>query len=1441
VGIRRWHSNTVEEPKHATVIGIFPEDDIAVLKTAEENHAYAPLFREARLNDLLVGIGFPTRDGRQEFDQFAASFEGHTQFLDASGREGIEEKFKAAQVEPGFSGGPLLNLRTLRVMGIVVATRDRSSSLGGWAIDIEVVKNLLAAIGVTIPTVSPAWLEVANLQLQQQHAERLLTQGRERSKTFAPPFQAPALPRHYVERSEVLSRVLKYLSDDGDKSSGVLLITAVHGLGGLGKSALASAVAHSPTARSRFSDGVLWATLGQEPRILPLLESWIQAISDETLATWTIESASNYLRTQLHERAMLLVVDDAWESESVQPFLVGGSQCAVLITTRRAEVSDNIGADSVALPVMTPKESLELVTKRARRSLDQLSKEERASAVKLAEDLGHHPFALELIGARISRGYTWTETRRQLLAEQATTVSDAGPRARVLHRVQASLSLSIRYLREEDTALWEAFLWLALLPPKQQITIRMARNFWFFSEQRTEFILNTLSDDALIQKTDDGFVLHDLMHEMARSTFVENAPEGFGIILSDGHARILENYRHLVKGKRWSELPDDGYIYANLAWHLQGAGQAAGVVSLLNEIDDNGRNAWYAKRDELGQTSGYLEDVKLAQQLISLHRIGGPSDHISLALNVTSIRSTTINIRPQLVSAIVHGGIWSPAKTYQWILDMRREQPEFFIQLVIGIDFCADAHQFDRIRSEALELAHQIVTAKQATAPGAGMLGRIVGLIEPKYQIEAVNRALVWCHLIENKLAFIKTLPSSLQTSYLRSIGDAALLVEDPSDKVHRIAELIRIIPPEDEGELARYFEAIFNEMNCAEPSSHEENIDLDTPENFPADTNRAWSLVGAIREWLGGGDHPKQSSASANKKSTSNPAAVPLRQDLERGSSSGTRSSNKSVHARFPFSLNHISVAELLAALPRLPPHLDTLARKAIMNAGSIWRPQLLAKLDEVQALPWHKDKPRGNRETLFRAAVNSGNFEAARDLINTNDALDQLIYSISQIEVRVRLEEFLATLAPIILSLPDDQRARFGRELLSKGAESASVFAILSSSGSGESAAAAAIARLQKIGSVPDSYTEALSCMWFGSPRVRAEAFREHLRIRDSDEQAGAVFALMPYLPKNFPREILVDFENEQIVGSQIAGLTLIVKELIAAVSAGALTEIVEAASRKHSEWWVVEALIMTLRKTRAPAELAAILRASSRIRNLDLRAKLLGRIALRSADLGYYSRSIEIDNSIELPALRWQELGELAVRIAQVGNIAQAKVAASMIASSYERSEAYMGIALELGVQGRQTDAREIIVRHVDSPKWKDRVAQMLLLFDQPANIEKTVVDERIANRHQTDARITSSAIILRGISEATQAVGSSLPFEEVRKAAEQNDTINLSLAISSLWRADYGGRTFSEMLSQLPRPNALNIVRALAPVIAFGEGETEVVNTIRAIRNVGTWWP
>jgi len=151
--------------------------------------------------------------------------------------------------------------------------------------------------------------------------------------------------------------------------------------------------------------------------------------------------------------------------------------------------------------------------------------------------------------------------------------------------------------------------------------------------------------------------------------------------------------------------------------------------------------------------------------------------------------------------------------------------------------------------------AHQIVTVEEVTEDRSALLGEIVGLMDPRYQVEHINRALAWCRTIENKLAFIKMLPSPLRRSYQKSIGDAVLLMEDPSEKVLRIAALVRIFRPEDERELTRYFEAIFDEMIN----------DTSTPREEATDSvGSATGRYEEIKEW------PSEQEVDAERRTSS-------------------------------------------------------------------------------------------------------------------------------------------------------------------------------------------------------------------------------------------------------------------------------------------------------------------------------------------------------------------------------------------------------------------------------------------------------------------------------------------------------------------------------------------------------------------------------------------
>ena len=296
-----------------------------------------------------------------------------------------------------------------------------------------------------------------------------------RSRSFGIPFQVPPLPTHFVARPEQQQAIKAKLLAENGHTPGTLVVSAIYGLGGIGKSVLAAAIAHDLDVQARFPDGILWATLGQEPDILSFLSGWIQAVGDRDFKPITVEMASTHLRTLLHDKQMLLVVDDAWNPDHVSPFQVGSSGCRLLVTTREADIPN---AQRYNLDVMTPEESRDLLGKQCSRPL---TLSEQQQAAELAQEVGHLPLALELAAAQIEDGITFAELLDDLRAEIARLEIFDRPGAATSQTQQkrysllASLNLSVQRLSPEQQ---RQFAWFGVLPEDVLITEPVAATLW---------------------------------------------------------------------------------------------------------------------------------------------------------------------------------------------------------------------------------------------------------------------------------------------------------------------------------------------------------------------------------------------------------------------------------------------------------------------------------------------------------------------------------------------------------------------------------------------------------------------------------------------------------------------------------------------------------------------------------------------------------------------------------------------------------------------------------------------------------------------------------------------------------------------------------------------------------------------------------------------------
>ncbi|MEM9009540.1 MAG: NB-ARC domain-containing protein, partial [Cyanobacteria bacterium P01_F01_bin.86] len=505
------------------------------------------------------------------------------------------------------------------------------------------------------------------------------TKSLKRSPVSSSRYRSPLLPQHYVERPEHLSSVKQLLHSE--HRPGALVISAIYGMGGIGKSVLAAALVQNEDVQHAFPDGALWITLGQNPDLLSAVNQWIRELGDYEYQPTTQSAASLHLQTLLINKQMLLVVDDVWHPEHVDPFRVGGERCCLLITTRHTKIN---GAMRYDLRVMTPQQSIELLSRYLRISL---TSEEEEQATVFAEEVGHLPLALELAATQIMAGTTWDDlledfqnevARLETLNLDDDEVSLSKEDSRKRRSLLASFSLTLKLLSPERLT---QLAWLGVVPEDVTITRAMAATLWQVAPKPAGDILRDLKDKALLisQVSRPGqkptYRIHDLVHDLARNLLTKNRYldefRGLGLTVQAAHSKLLGHYRSQLKDKLWHTVPNDGYIHAHLAWHFEQAGQPELLHQLLKESTPEGRNGWYEACDQLGQTANFVTDIAKAWKWAECLYQTAPS--LSLALQVryalitTTLNSLAQNTPAELISIFVEKKFWPPAQGLAYV------------------------------------------------------------------------------------------------------------------------------------------------------------------------------------------------------------------------------------------------------------------------------------------------------------------------------------------------------------------------------------------------------------------------------------------------------------------------------------------------------------------------------------------------------------------------------------------------------------------------------------------------------------------------------------------------------------------------------------------------------------------------------------------------------
>jgi tetratricopeptide (TPR) repeat protein/transcriptional regulator with XRE-family HTH domain len=380
-------------------------------------------------------------------------------------------------------------------------------------------------------------LKVSAGQLQ----ELLAVDGQARSAR-AVPQQLPAAVADFTGRAAELAALTRMLDEAGPGSSGTVVISAIGGTAGVGKTALALYWAH--LVAGRFLDGQLYVNLrGFDPSGAPaapteVIRGFLDALGvpPERVPPLPDAQAALY-RSLLAHQKMLVVLDNARDEEQVRPLLPASPASLVLVTSRSqlAGLAAADGARLLSLDVLTHAEAVQLLTARIGRDRVAAGSEAVGEIASLCACL---PLALAVAAARAAARPSFP------LAALAAELCDTAGRLDALDSgdpaasVRAVFSWSYRQLSGEAARMFR----LLGLHPGPDISVPAAASLAVTGEPEARRLLGELTRDCLIAEHVPGrYAFHDLLraYAAAQTQACDSEPERTSAV-----GRILDHYLH---------------------------------------------------------------------------------------------------------------------------------------------------------------------------------------------------------------------------------------------------------------------------------------------------------------------------------------------------------------------------------------------------------------------------------------------------------------------------------------------------------------------------------------------------------------------------------------------------------------------------------------------------------------------------------------------------------------------------------------------------------------------------------------------------------------------------------------------------------------------------------------------------------------------------------
>jgi DNA-binding SARP family transcriptional activator/Tfp pilus assembly protein PilF len=335
----------------------------------------------------------------------------------------------------------------------------------------------------------------------------------------AVPAQLPPATSGFTGRSHELAyldSLLPNANAGGLVRPTAVVISAISGSAGIGKTSLATHWAHRVAAR--FPDGQLYANLrGFDPGRPPMepaeaVRGFLDALGvPHQRIPVGLDAQVGVYRSRLAGKQVLVVLDNARDVEQVRPLLPGSGGCLVIVTSRNqlAPLVAAEGAHPVTLDLLTDAEARDLLVHRL--GADRVAAEPAAVEAIIAR-CARLPLALAIVAARAAThpGFPLAALAGEL--RQSIGSLDTFHGGDLATDVRAVFSWSYQTLSAEAARLFR----LLGLHPGPDLTAPAVASLAAITPHQARMLLTELTRAHLLSEHTPGrYAFHDLLRAYA--------------------------------------------------------------------------------------------------------------------------------------------------------------------------------------------------------------------------------------------------------------------------------------------------------------------------------------------------------------------------------------------------------------------------------------------------------------------------------------------------------------------------------------------------------------------------------------------------------------------------------------------------------------------------------------------------------------------------------------------------------------------------------------------------------------------------------------------------------------------------------------------------------------------------------------------------------------